>query len=174
MRKEREKANLLPERTAADGLPSASSHRRPADVWLPQGSSGKGEALDFKVSSGLQSELLHPVAETPGLVFHRYDGMKRSFKDTAPICEAAAFKFVPPVVEAHSRGWSLPTRATVDWISCVQATSHHEDVAYVSSRITQHIFCTLHKESARAILRRSAVREGPSFLSSGWDIAGND
>ncbi len=102
--------------------------------------------------------------------FHRYDGMKRNFKDTAAICEAAAFKFVPLVVEADSGGWSPLTRATFDWISRIQAASHHEDAASVSLRIAQRISCTLHKENARAILRRSAVSEVPS----GWDVTGND
>ena len=173
LRPEREKANLLPGRPAADGLYMTNSYRRPADVWLPRGSSSKGEALDFAVSSGLQSELFHPVAETPGLVFHRYDGMKRSCKDTAASCEAAGFKFVPLVVEAHGGGWSPSTRATVDFISRTRSACQHEDVASVSLRIAQRISCTLHKENARAVLRRAAVPAAPSFLPSGWDVAGN-
>ena len=67
LRPEREKAGLLPERPSADGAPVNGNGRRPADVWLPRGASGKGEALDFAVSSGMQSELFHPSAETPGL-----------------------------------------------------------------------------------------------------------
>ena len=151
-----------------------NSYRRPADVWLPRGSSGKGEALDFAIPSGLQPELFHPVAETPGLVLHRYDGMKRSFKETAASCEAAGFKFVPLVVEAHGVGWGPTIRFTVDWISRVQSACQHNEVASVSLRIAQRISCTLHKENARAVLRRAAVSEVPSFLPSGWDVAGND
>ena len=121
LRPEREKANLLPQRPVADGLPQKHSGRRPADVWLPRGASGKGEALDFAISSGMQSELFHPVAETPGLVFHRYNDLKRSFQGNAHTCEAQGFKFVPVVLEAHGGGWSPLTRASFDWISKQQA-----------------------------------------------------
>ena len=106
LRPEREKANLLPARPGADGLPAQTTGngRRPADIWLPRGCSRKGEALDFAVSSGLQSELFHPTAETPGLVFARYNDMKRSFKGTAQLCETSGFQFTPMVLEAHSGG----------------------------------------------------------------------
>ena len=138
-------------------------------MWTLRGGSGKGEALDFAVSSGLQSELFHPVAETPGLVFQRYEDMKRWFKDTSQSCEASGFKFVPMVVEAHGGGWSPLARTTIDWISKQQALSLNEDPSAVSLRIAQRISCTLHRENARAILRRSAVPQGPAFLPSGWD-----
>ena len=169
LRPEREKAGLLPGRPATDGLEVLNGHRRPADVWLPRGPSSKGEALDFAVSSGLQSELFRPVVDAPGLVFHRYDSMKRGFKGTADLCEAAGFKFVPLVVEAHGGGWSSSTRATVDFIANTQAACHHDDVATVSLKIAQRISCTLHRENARAVLRRTAVPVAPSFLPSGWD-----
>ena len=100
--------------------------------------------------------------------------MKRSFKDTAATCEAAGFEFVPLVVEAHGGGWSPLARSTNDWISHVQAARHHDDVASVSLRIAQRISCTLHKENARAVLRRTADPPAPSFFPSGWDVAESD
>ena len=169
LRPEREKANLLPQRPVADGLPQRHSGRRPADVWLPRGASGKGEALDFAISSGMQSELFHPVADTPGLVFHRYNDLKRSFQGTARTCEAQRFKFVPVVLEAHGGGWSPLTRASFDWISKQQALALNQDPAAVSLRIAQRISSTLHRENARAILRRTAAPKGPTFLPTGWE-----
>ena len=145
--------------------------RRPADVWLPRGGSGKGEALDFAVSSGLQSELFLPVAETPGFVFQRYENLKRSFKDTAQSCETRGFEFVPMVVEAHGGSWSPLARAALDWIAKQQALCHNDDPAAVSLKIAQRISCTLHRENARAILRRTAVASSPCFPPSGWDEA---
>ena len=51
------------------------SPRRPETSarMVARGPSGRGEALDFAVSSGLQSDLFLPVAETPGFVFQRYE-----------------------------------------------------------------------------------------------------
>ena len=104
LRPERQKADLLPQRPSTDGLPVKGGGRRPADVWFPRGGSGKGEALDFAVTSGLQSELFLPVADAPGFVFQRYEHMKRSYKDTAQSCEAQGFGFTPMVFEAHGGG----------------------------------------------------------------------
>ena len=171
-RPEREKAGLLPARPGADGLPAnlnGAQGRRPADVWLPRGSSGQAEALDFAVSSGLQSELFRASADEPGFVFHRYEQMKRSYKDTAQICQAAGFKFTPFVFEAHGGGWSVASRKVVDWISRQAAAIQQEDPATVSFKIAQRISCTLHRENARAILRRQAARPVSSFQPSGWD-----
>jgi hypothetical protein len=80
---EREKAGLLLQRPVADGFVMSGSGWCPADVWLPRGESGKGEALDFVISSGLQSELFLPADLAPGLVFQRYDMFKRSYQDIA-------------------------------------------------------------------------------------------
>jgi len=156
-RAEREKVGLLPGRPSADGLPLKHGlcDRRPADIWLPRGESGGGEALDFAVSSGMQSELFRPSAEEPGYVFHRYENMKRSYKGTGEACNAAGFKFVPLVLEGHAAGWSPLLRSTVDWISRQGARICQENPPTVSLRIAQRISCTFLRENARAVLRRA-------------------
>ena len=171
VRAEREKAGLLPGRPGADGLPPKHGKhgRRPADVWLDRGVGGGGEALDFAINSGMQSELFRPVAEEPGYVFHRYEDMKRSYKGTDAACKAAGFTFVPLVVEAHAGGWSPTLRAVVDWISKRAAPVCQEEPPAVSLRIAQRISCTLLRENARAVLRRTAGLTGLSFQPSGWD-----
>ena len=153
-------------------MPVAGSQRRPADVWVPRGQSGKGEAFDFAVSSGLQSELVHPVVDVPGLVFQRYEAMKRSFKDTAQMCESEGFVFTPMVLEAHSGGLSPTFRSAVDWIAKRQATCQHEDPEFVSLKIAQRISCTLHRENARAILRTAGAPSASPFPPSGWENGG--
>ena len=155
-----------------DGLPPKAGSRRPADVWIPRGQSGKGQALDFAVSSGMQSSLFSPVAESPGLVFCRYERMKREYKNTAQLCREAGFSFSPQVLEAHAGGWSPLTRATFDWLAKAQAASQHEDPSTVSLRIAQRISCTLQAENARAILQRTVGPSGGAACSpSGWDEA---
>ena len=54
---DREKAGLLPGRPASDGVKGKEGERRPADVWLPRGPCGRGEALDFACTSGLRTDL---------------------------------------------------------------------------------------------------------------------
>ena len=171
LRPEREKAGLLPARPAEDNLPQVQGLRRPADVWVPRNANGKGEAFDFAVSCGLQSNLFHPSAETPGLVFQRYEEFKRTYKDTAQLCEARGFVFTPMVLEAHGGGWSPLMRAAVDWIAKRQAACHNEDPCNVSLKIAQRISCSLVRDNARAILQRSGATLQPSHLPSGWDEA---
>ncbi len=107
LRPDREKAGLLPSRPASDGLPSGTG-RRPADVWMPRGSSGQGEALDFAVTSGLRNDLFRVAAEAPEEVFHQYEKTKRDYLRTGESCDAAVFRFVPMVFEAHAGGFSGP------------------------------------------------------------------
>ena len=118
LRPEREKAGLLPPRPAAEGVDDSSTRngRRPADVWLPRGPSGAGEALDFAVTSGLRSDTFRTVAGAPTAVFQRYEDSKRTHAGTSEACRAAGFCFTPMVMEAHSGGWSPTARAVLDWM----------------------------------------------------------
>jgi hypothetical protein len=174
-RPEREKAGLLPARPATDEVPASGdlSARRPADVWLPRGASGKGEALDFAVTSGLRADLMRQVATSPELVFSSYEQAKREYKQTNTLCSEAGFRFVPMVVEAHGGGFSKTVRGMIDWIAVQAAAIHHECPSKVSLKIAQRMSCILHRETARAILRRTAPTAAPDRAPpSGWDCLG--
>ena len=165
-------ANVLPARPAVDGLPAAGSGRRPADVWLPRGASGGGEALDFAVTSAMQSALFRPAVDQPDMVFQRYEQLKREYKQTARSCEAAGFKFVPMLVlEAHGGGWSGLARGVLGWVAQRIAIAANEEPAAVALRIAQRVSISLHRENARAALRRAAGPEPPPRLS-GWEDTG--
>jgi hypothetical protein len=141
-------------------------------VWLPKGSSGKGEALDFAVTSGMRSDLIRQVTSAPEVVFQQYEQAKRTYKDTDQLCSEAGFLFVPMVVEAHAGGWSKTARNMLDWIALQAAAAHHEDPSAVSLRIAQRISCVLHRENARAVLRRTRELVASDMAPpSGWDAA---
>ena len=123
------------------------------------------------MTSGLQSELFLPVAETPGFVFQRYEHMKRSYRNTAQSCEAQGFGFTPMVFEVHGGGWNPLAKATLDWISKQQAACHNDDPAAVSLKIAQRISSTLHRENVRAILQRTVAASSSLHPPSGWDEA---
>jgi hypothetical protein len=156
LRPEREKAGLIPPRPEADDLPAsvlAPGSRRPADVWLPRGCRGRGEALDFAVTSAMRGDVFRQTADTPEAVFARYEDHKRQHLDTGHQCEAAGFAFVPMVLEAHAGVWSPTARGTLDWIARQSATARDEAVHTCTLRIAQRTSCTLHRENARAVLR---------------------
>jgi hypothetical protein len=139
-------------------------------VWLPKGASGKGEALDFAVTSGMRSDLVRQVVDLPELVFQQYEKTKREYKDTHRLCSEAGFLFVPMVVEAHAGGLSKTSRAMLEWIAAQAAAVHHECPSKVSLKIAQRISCVLHRENARAVLRRTPVVVSNDMMPpSGWD-----
>ena len=170
---EREKAGLLPARPAQDGLGPESDGRRPADIWLPRGTESGAEALDFAVTSGLQAALYRRVAENTNVVFDHYEAFKRSFKNTEQACKDQNLRFSPMILEAHGGGWSSAFRRTVDWIARNAAAANHEDATVVSLRIAQRISCSLHRENARAILKRKVQPAALPAMSS-WLDASDD
>lgn len=167
-RPEREKAGLLPGRPDEDGVAGQTSDRRPADVWLPRGPSGQGEALDFACSSALRSDLLSTTADNPGMVFDQYEAYKRQYKDTGQAAIDAGFTFTPMICEAHSGAWAPNARRVLDWMARGIAAANGEDTEVASLRLAQRISVTLHRANARAILRRVASIEVEATTSGVW------
>ena len=173
LRPEREKAGLLPCRPAADGLPATAGARRPADVWLPRGPKGNAEAMDFAVTSGMQSALFRAVADDPMVVFERHEQQKRNYLQTYDQCRRAGFRFKPMVLEAHAGGWSGAFRGRMGWLARAGAAVHSASPAAEALRIAQRISSSLHRENARAVLRRLSAAETPT-APSGWAHSGAD
>ena len=172
LRPVREKAGLLPSRPKEDGIPSPVG-RRPADVWVPRGNSGGGEAWDFAVSSGMRSDLFRACTEAPELVFLQYERHKLEYKDTAKCCDDAGFRFIPLILEAHGGGFSPTLRGVVDWVARQAAAAHNEVPGSVSLKIAQRISCALHRGNARAILKRALLPEAEP-QPSGWEVPAAD
>ena len=171
IRPEREKAGLLPGRPGTDGLPDAPLRnlRRPADVWLPKGVNGGGEALDFAVTSGMRSDRFREAATSPEAAFQRYEKLKREYKQTEQSCSSAGFRFVHMVLEAHAGGWGPSARVVLDWLAQQVAAAQHIEPHAASLKIAQRLSCVLHRENARAVLRRKRAVEASCPLPSGWD-----
>jgi hypothetical protein len=173
-RPEREKAGLLQPRPSADLVAETTDGRgrKPADVWLPRGFSGSGEAYDFAVTSGMQRNLLREAASTPELLFERYESLKREHLDTDRSCTAVGFRFVPIIFEGHGGGWNPLARRCLDWIVGQMAAASGEGRREVTLRVAQRMPCTLQRENAHTILRR--FTEPPLAAEpSGW-VPGGD
>ena len=170
LRPEKEKAGLLPSRPAEDLLPATQGARRPADVWLPRGRAGRGEALDFACSSSMRADLMARTAESPTVVFEEYDAFKRSFKNTEKHCTDQGFQFTPMILDSHSGAWSSSARAMLGWVAQGVAAVWGDSVEAVSLRAAQRISISLHRENARAVMRRIAP-PSPDVVHSGWEEA---
>ena len=174
LRPEREKSGLLPSRPSEDGLAGGGTGRRPADLWLPCGPSGRGVALDFAVTSGLPVGAVRGTLSAPDAVYSSYEEYKRTHLGTGAACEAQGFTFTPMVFEANGGSWSGLARRTLSWVARHVAAARLEDPDKVSLRMAQRISVCLHRENARAILKRAAWRDPSTAQGGWWDEPGDE
>ena len=115
----------------------------------------------------MQGRDLRTAASAPQLLLEKYEERKREYQHTGTQYAATGLQFTPMVVEAHGGGWSSLARGALDWVSRRVAAARGERPADASLRIAQRMSCTLHRENARAILRRAVVA-APTAPVSGW------
>jgi hypothetical protein len=113
------------------------------------------------------------ASEDAGCVLERYEDFKRSFLDTGRLCEEAGFDFTPMVMEAHAGAWCPAARRVIDLVSRSLAASGNEQGEVVSLRIAQRLSIALHRENARAVLRRAPATP-QVHPPSGWAEEGAD
>ena len=162
---ELERLGLLPPRPLAGGSHEDGTHadcngdssaRRPADVYVPRWRAGPPAALDFAVTSGLNPDALAQSERDSYSACTRYEDRKRSFKDTAALCQQQGFSFIPMVVEAVGGGWGREARKVWSELAKVSASAAGE-LATASTcgvSLQQRLSTVLHRENARAVLRR--------------------
>ena len=119
----------------------------------------------------MKASFLHQAVDDPEQVFALYEEYKRTYKDTDKTCKDQGFVFTPMVIEAHSGAWSSQARFVLAKIAKHQAAVKRESVERTSLKIAQRISITLHRENARAVLRRCPRPEDKEFRPSGWDEA---
>ena len=85
---------------------------------------------------------------------------------TDEACRRAGFEFIPMVMEAHGGGWGAGARAVIGKIASCVAAARSIDPAAASLEIAQRISVALHRENARAILKRRL------WVGEEWDGGG--
>ena len=107
--------------------------------------------------------------------FHVVETRKNSFQNTASQVAALGATFRPLVLEACGGGWSPALREVIAWVSIESRALVGDTPRDGSLRIAQRISCTLHRENARAVVRRAPeVVDGFSGLGgdqvsgTGW------
>ena len=82
-------------------------------------------------------------------------------------CHDQGFDFTPLVFEAHGGSWSLATRRFLDKVAKSRQNLERNIDDNMSLTIAQRISSSLHRENARAVLRR-AVDPAPAKAGSSW------
>ena len=83
----------------------ANSGRRPADIYLPRWRRGAPAALDFAVTSGLQSSIVNRSALDGSAPTMIYEDFKRTHMGTEAACQGEGITFLPVICEADGGGW---------------------------------------------------------------------
>ena len=172
LRPVKEKAGLLPPRLDADAIreKTGSRGRRPADIWVPQWRESGPAALDFAVTSGLRADALHTTAVDARSCVTDYENVKRQYLQTEAQCASQGLQFVPMVIEAHGGSWGPVAKDAWKWIAKQYASTTGISDSLATSEIAQRISTALHRETARAILRRLAPleEEKANCSSAAW------
>ena len=96
----------------------------------------------------------------PESITEDYAEAKETHLDTKRKCLEVGLTFTPVVFEAHGGGFGKAARRVLDCIANQQMLAGAWSAEGVSLKIAQRISCTLHRETARAILKRlSAERD---------------
>ena len=118
------------------------------------GTRARPEALDFAVTSGVRSDVVWQSGQEPEQLFDQYEQTKFTYKDTKNLCEAQGLEFTPLVFEAHGGGWSTKTRRVLDFLAKQQSSAGDYCKEGTGLRLAQRLSTSLHRENARAILKR--------------------
>eukprot|EP00973_Karenia_brevis_P086011 11928952-Karenia_brevis.AAC.1 len=95
-----------------------------------------------------------------------YEDYKRSHNNTEVDCQSAGISFIPVVVEADSGCWGPSAAKVFSELAKVKACTTGELRNSTLSHLYQSLGITLHRENARAILRRSGNFSNPLPLLS--------
>ena len=101
----------------------------------------------------------------------QYEGFKRDYLDTASLCRAEGMLFIPMVMEASGGGWGEDATKTWNELAKTSALASGELRSSVLGQVLGSLSITLHKENARAVLRRIPRRQANELSSAGALLA---
>jgi len=117
---------------------------------------GPPAAWDFAVTSGLRLDLPVEVMGNADGVTARYEDYKCSHNDTRADCQVQGISFIPMIVEAVGGSWGKMARCVWSELAknYVLASGELATEDTCGTMLQQRLSMTLHRENARACLRR--------------------
>ena len=131
-----------------------NEQRRPADVFIPRWRRGTPAALDFAVTSGLRVDLVNKSAENGSAATEAYEHLKCSYLNTEESCRADGITFIPVICEANGGGWGPAAHKVWSELGKTKAMLTGEQSSSIANRFLQSLGLIVHRENARAVLRR--------------------
>ena len=131
-----------------------NANRRPADIYMPKWRRGTPAALDFAVTSGLRVDLVNKSVLDGSASTVAYERLKRQYRDTEETCRAEGITFIPIICEADGGGWGPAANKVWSELAKTKAMLTGEQSSTIANLLLQRLGLILHRENARAILRR--------------------
>ena len=111
--------------------------------------------LDFAVTSGLRNPGVSARGASSPLL--SYEAFKRTHKGTEAACSAEGLGFTPMVMEAVGGAWGPSATSVLAELAKVKSLYTGESQDRVQQQLLECLSVILHRENARAVLKRSAV-----------------
>ena len=111
-------------------------------------------ALDFAVTSGMREDTINATIIDASSADVNYEGFKNSHMDTARLCQDEGLGFTPVIVEAHGGAWGPAAQSIFSELANCQSQITGESKDMLLSQLYQNLGVILHRENARAVLRR--------------------
>ena len=137
--------------------------RRPADVYVPRWRRGTPAALDFAVTSGLRGHSLAASVRDASTAVVAYEGLKADHLDTKAHCLSEGIAFIPMVMEACGGGWGVEAMKVWTELAKTKALASGELASKVTTQSLQILSVALHRENARAVIRRMPLSAEVAF-----------
>ena len=101
-------------------------------------------------------ENLSDSVRDPEVALNKYEDLKCNYQDTKARCSEQGITFLPLIMEASGGGWSKTARVVWSELakSSALAMGELETSASCAIQFQQRVSMLLHKENARACLRR--------------------
>ena len=147
--------------------------RRPADVYLPKWRRGTPAALDFAVTSGLRADMINRSAEDGSAASKSYEDYKCYYMDTKSKCEEEGITFIPVICEANGGGWGPAANIVWNDLAKHKSLLTGETKSIIAAQLLQSLGIILHRENARAVLRRapnSLGHDSEELLAASVDL----
>ena len=151
---------------------SSAGFRSLADVYIPRWRGGPPAAWDFAVTSGSRLDALVDSVRDPAAALTKYDDFRCSYQDTKSQCQAQGISFIPMVMGAVGGGWGRSARGVWSELAKINAlaTGELETESICAVMLLQRLSMTLHRENARAVMRRME-HMGDQAVGSSWNGA---
>ena len=155
---ELEKPGLLQPRPWLEGgyengiNPANPQARRPADVYIARWRRGTPIALDFAVTSGMRN--VAASTQNAASATSQYEDFKRAHLDTERQCVSEGITFKPMIIEAVGGAWGADASKILSHLAKDKAIASGEKCETVLTHLIQDLGIILHRENARAVLKR--------------------